>query len=383
MSDFAYPFSLNLDGSGNGSIDLTPFFVPTYYQVMNIGANVPGSGTQVMQVLLNGTPYQQANGSSPQLGPIYLHSQKLTLVVTGGTANGVVQGYVQGAEEQSYGDLPNLSGPATNNVSINGGTVTLGGPVTISGPVTVEQPNPSSLISAALGVPLIENQSFQVLANSFVSFGTALGFDISGYGGLVLFGAPNVATAAFHAQLLWMDDNGNTIGFTEIPDLRSSFTVAYNTLGTHVEIYVWNVSGVNHGINNFTVIPVVNMPNTNAGFLSDVGGVVSNNVGNDPRIILNGSSSVPASGSVTMDATTVYNGPCIWYLSNHTGLTANTLWAELNGLDASGGVWPIAKQGGVAMQQPCQVALPALHTQVIVHNTGTGAVNADCMLVAI
>lgn len=387
MSDFSFPFSFQLDSSGNGSFDLTPFFVQTYYQVFNLGANVPGAGTQSTVIQLGSVPYQTSQGSNPQLGPIYVHTQKCLVVVTGGTANAIVQGYIQGAEEDSYDALPNLAGPSTNQVSINGGTVNLSGPVSITGPVTVQQSDPSVLLAGQVGVPLVENVSATIPANSVdLPFPSAVtSYDVAGFGAVYLSGLiAGGANAAVHFQIEWLDSLGNTIDVTGVPGCPIAFEIVVGTQARFMRIHFWNLDITSHALTKFTIIPLVSLPNPQGSILPSIFGAVGAAPNPDPRSIMaDDNQSVPGSSNFTSEAFFTYSGPAIWNISNSSGITDSNWWAELRVKFANGTLQSIAHAGNVAMQTGQQVVLPAGHTQVVIHNLATSAANFDNSLMAI
>lgn len=392
MPDFAYPFSVPLDGSGNGTIDLTAFFVPTMYQVFNIGANVPGTnGTQVMQVLLNGVPYQQANGASPQLGPIYLHSQKVVLSITGGTANGVAQGYVQGAEESAYNDLPNLSGPATNNVSINGGTVSLSGPVSITGPVNVENTDPSLFLSGAVGDPFVENQSFTVpnrnLNPNFVVFPTVGFFECSGFAAFFIYGDPNTSANIWYMHILWADEAGNTIGITQIDSLANAFAFVVGVQSRKCQIGIFNQDTVNHGISNFNVIPLLQLPANPALLLGNPGATFGTFDTTIFRgILIADIRTVAAGNSVNIFADAVWPGRAFFSIGALSG-KGNSAWnATLQCLAQDTSVEIIGRWAGTGGEgpiiPPTEVQLTSGQPMVVYTNTDTNPETIYTSLIA-
>lgn len=391
MSDFSFPFSFQLDGSGNGSFELTPFFVSTYYQVFNLGANVPGLGSQSTIIQLGSVPYQTAQGSNPQLGPIYLHTQKCFVVVSGGTANAIVQGYIQGAEEATYDALPNLAGPSTNQVSINGGTVNLSGPVAITGPVTVENTNPANLLSGVVGDPLVENQSFTVpnrnLNPNFVPWPAVGAFDISGYGALLIVGDPNVSPPnlpSLWMQILWEDSNGNTISVTQIDSLVPAFAFFVGTQGRKCVVTVFNQDTANHGVSGFNVIPFVEMPSNPAAYLANISAVYGT-FQTAPRgaIIAFQFTSMPP-GTLVENGSFVYPGRAIWDLGLQSGLGTVNWNAKLSCFDAFNNETIIARMSGTDynIPPPREVVLTSGLAQITYVNTGTGNQNVWMSLMA-
>jgi hypothetical protein len=347
----------------------------------NLYVQLSGFQNGVVTVLLDGNPTDSGltTNRAVKFGPVFLNgSSTLSVTVVGMTPNEPVTVTMTGIISNDPADYAALASPG-----YGGGSV---------------QNDPSQLLTAQSGNPLIENVTAQIphlgLNPNWLTFGAnypgGLGggvpplgplipFNISGYSALFIDVDPNTAVNDLWMIIQWQDSLGNLITTTEIGSLCPLFRGLVIAHGVQCTILIVNNGGVNHGVNAFTVIPYVQVP-AKPDLLLDNGPLITPiaPAALDSHYILSAVPAVLFGTTVTVVASMVWNGRAIWAI----GTGSNTYHARLFYTDALGNIVNIADiyniPGGVL-----EVQLPAALVSCSINNTAaSGTINPPTTLIA-
>lgn len=348
----------NADANGNASMQLAGNWELNHNSAWRLFVQLQGILNGVITVLVDGIPVDGGLSTNLQFkcGPIFINQNSTLIVnVTGMTPLETVSCYLDGIVSDNVSDFAALAPPG-----YGGGSV---------------QNDPSQLLSAQLGSPLVENQTYGVLGsgvhNSFV--GT---FSIAGYGALLCYGkCPNaVAAQALYAVLRWEDKFGNVLSYSQIDCLSPQFICFFGTLGTQVSIFIGNTSGNQVNVNTFTVIPLTAMPSDPGRYIPQAFGNIPNfQVINTPpaNAIMSFNQSVAPSVTQTITGDFVWYGEAFFTISPVTSGAGgnNNWWAQLFTVDADANITYVDVLTGVNVGgAPRNVFLPAGTPTVLFHN---------------
>lgn len=364
----------NADANGNATMQLAGNYELNHNGAYRVFVQLQGILNATVTILLDGIPVDGGLTTNRQFkaGPIFVNqNSQLEITVVGMTPLQTVSAYLDGIISDNVSDFAALGGPG-----YGGGSV---------------QSDPSQLLSAELGPPLVENQTYSVPGTgqheSFV--GT---FAISGYGALLVYGkCPNPAAAtALYAILRWEDNFGNVLSYSQIECLSPQFICFFGTLGTQVSVFIGNTGAGAVNVNTFTVIPLTSMPSDPGRFIPTAFGNVVNFdtlVTPPANSIINFNTGVASSTTVVIPGDFVWYGEALWTVSPVTSGAGgvNTWWAQLQITDANGNVIivdVITGQNVGGANGPRQVFLPAGTPQVTFRNIGAATITPVINLIA-
>jgi hypothetical protein len=347
----------------------------------NLYVQLTGRLNGVVTVLVDGIPVDGGLTTNLQwkCGPVFTNqNSQLKVTVVGMTPNEPVTCFMQGVMSEDVSDFAAIGSPG-----YGGGSV---------------QNDPSQLLSAELGDPLIENVTIQIPHGNpnFVIFNAAgnssvnpnlpfLPFNISGYGAILIHADPNSNSNTLWLQINWYDALGNFITITNVDSLAPACTAVVAAQGKQCDISVFNVDAVNHGVNSFSVIPLVAMPTQPDKLLDNFGLVFGSPTVIDNHSIIAFNTAVGAGVGVNIDGNFVWPGRATLSISGQsTGTGGNTWWAQLHCISANGvdtllhawlpGTFPVP----IAIDVQLLSGLPRVHFQ----NTGAGSITPIVSLTA-
>lgn len=350
----------NADANGNATMYLAGNWELNHNSAWRLFVQLQGILNGVVTVLVDGIPVDGGLTTNLQFkcGPVFINqNSQLQVTVTGMTPTEPVSCYLDGIVSDNVSDFAALAPPG-----YGGGSV---------------QNDPSQLLTAEVGPPLVENQTYGVLGsgshNQFVGQ-----FNISGYAALLLYGnVPNASVTSLFAWLQFDDKFGNRIAFSQIDNLCPKFCCIMGCYGTQVEIYIGNTDSVQHNINSFTVIPLTSMPTQPARLIpiafGSIPGVFTATETPPSNTIVYANSIVAPSTTVNNPGNFVWYGRALWTLSPITAgaVSGTSWWAQLSSTDASGNTYFIdVMQGSTAPTAPREVWLPSGMITASFRNTG-------------
>jgi hypothetical protein len=336
----------------------------------NMFIQLQGTANGIVTVLVDGVAVDGGLTTNKQFkcGPVFTNQNShLEVTVVGMTPLQPVSCNMQGILSENVNDFSALASPG-----YGGGSV---------------QNDPSQLLSAEVGAPLIENVTKQIPHGNpnFIQWGsngssdvilTAIQpFNISGYQGLLIHVDPNTSSNFMWLQINWYDQFGNFITITNIDSICPLCNAVVAAQGAQCDITIFNVDAVNHGVNSFSVIPLVTIPAQPDKLLDNPGLVFSN-----PSVIDNHSivdvtgSLVNAGTTVSFLATMVWPGKAALSIAGAGGGGLTTWDATLFCTSATGVATHIMRiQPATNVFPPIilfQLASGLLTVQI--HNSGAG-----------
>lgn len=376
----------NSDVNGNALLSLQGNYELSRNAAWNLFVQLQGGFNGVVTVLVDGVAVDGGLTTNRQFkcGPVFTNqNSQLQVTVTGMTPNQPVSVAMQGILSENVNDFAALGSPG-----YGGGSV---------------QNDPSQLLTAQTGAPLIENVTAQIphlgLNPNWLTFGSnypnGLGggappngplipFNIAGYSALFIDCDPNTSANDLWMIIQWQDSLGNLITTTEIGSLCPLFRGLVIAHGTQCTIQVVNNGAVNHGIANFTIIPYVQVP-SRPDLLLDNGPNVNPGAGSaldSHMIIATSLGAITPGTNASTNALFVWNGAA---MLNPSVNPSNVFRVRLQSTDALGNVTDFAdywSPAGVA-NYPIRVQLPAsLVTLTFFNNNGTGNITPTVSLMA-
>jgi hypothetical protein len=366
------------DASGNLSL-LVHGLTPLAVSIVNVYCTLSGSSAQVNVLMAGVTPAGTAYGSNAQLGPVIVANQSgMTVQIVGASAKSLVVVQVTGYSATSMAELPPLSGPTPNSLLL-GGPVSITGPVAITGPVTVEQFNPSDLLVGQVGPPIVENQVTAVGAGgSAYVFGNPTPVSIAGYGALLLH-VTGTSGGEMWGQLVWYDQGGSVITYTDIGSLGSGsglgFIGVIAAISSAVAFQLFEPGGA--GSVTSTVIPLVSAP-AHPDQLIDNGAAGAASPFPDSRTLINIQSVVGAGLTVTTQANFVWPGRAVLSVVT-TGATFDCKLFSTDALNNVTQIVRIQNQPGALAQT---VQLTSALVSISFNNGGAGNLTPFISLIA-
>lgn len=339
----------------------------------NIALTLP---TGIVTVWAGSTPIagpMPATNGGITFGPVVsVSSDQIHVSVSGGHPGDTLQGSIRGGSGATLDDVASI-------VSI--GSSTQGS----------AQNDPSRLLAGQVGDPLVENASFTVpnknLNPNFVTFPAFpdLSFDMSGFGALFLVGDPNTSVAqTLFAQIVWYDSLGNQVDYDQLDALAPAFAVCLGAKGVRASISIFNLDTVNHGVSNFSAIPLVQIPARPELLLPNIGGVFGTFNPTKRGVLIDASGSTVAAGNfLQSNSNCVYAGRAIWTIgAGLTGAGGTAYNATLQSTAANGDTTILARVPATQLPPPIEVQLPTGQIQALYFNTGTGTQTIVQTLVA-
>lgn len=353
---------------------------------VQIGQGVLGNLNGVVTVLVDGMAVDGGLTTNFQwkCGPVFLNQNStLQITISGMLPNVQAIATLQGVMSDNPSDFSILNSPG-----YGGGSV---------------QNDPSQLLTAQTGAPLIENVTAQIphlgLNPNWLEFGAnypnGLGggtpplgplipFNIAGYSALFIDVDPNTSANDLWMIIEWQDAFGNTITTTEIGSLCPLFRGLVIAHGTQCTVLIVNNGGVNHAVANFTITPYVQVP-PRPDLLLDNGPLITPIAPatlDSHMLIATSLGAIAPGASASTNALFVWNGPA---LLNPSVNPTNIFRVRLQGTDALGNVTDFAdywSPAGVA-NYPVRVQLPAsLVTMTFFNNNGAGNITPTVSLMA-
>lgn len=375
----------NSDVNGNAVLTLAGNYELSRNAAWNLFVQLQGILNGVVTILVDGLPVDGGLTTNRQFkcGPVFTNqNSQLQVTVTGMAPNQPVAVSMQGILSENVADFASLGSPG-----YGGGSV---------------QNDPSQLLTAQTGTPLIENVTAQIphlgLNPNYLEFGAnypnGLGggippngnlipFNIAGYSALFIDVDPNTALNDLWMIIFWQDALGNLITTTEIGSLCPLFRGLVIAHGSQCTIWIINNGAVNHGIANFTIIPYVQVP-PRPDLLLDNGPNITpiTPASLDSHYLIATNLSIPAGTNQSTTALFVWNGKAKLNVSVNP---TNVFHAKLTGVDALGNSVDFADVWSPAGVQvaPVEVQLPSsLVTLDVANNNGTGTISPAVALVA-
>lgn len=359
------------DANGNASIRLQGNYELSRQAAWNLFVTLDPILNGIVTVLVDGVAVEGGLTTNRQFkcGPVFTNqNSQLQVTVTGMSPNVNATVNMQGILSEDISDFAALASPG-----YGGGSV---------------QNDPSQLLTAELGPPLVENQTYAVPGTGSHEFFVG-DFNISGYGALLVYGnLPNPASNLF----LWMqfdDQLGNRIAFSQIDAFTPKFICVFGCYGTQVEIWIGNPDAGQHNVNQFTVIPLTSMPSIPSRLIpvafGTIGAFASGPISPTANEILGLNSAVAASTTVTVQGNYVWYGRALWSVSPVSSGAGgiSTWWATLQTIDANGVPTSVdvitgSNTGGA----PREVWLPPGTPQMQFRNLGAGSITPQITLMA-
>jgi hypothetical protein len=364
----------NADASGNAVMRLSGNYELNHQGAYRVFVQLQGNLNAVVTILLDGIPVDGGLTTNKQFkaGPVFVQAaSRLSITVTGMQPLQTCSAYLDGIVSDNISDFAALGGPG-----YGGGSV---------------QNDPSQLLTAQLGPPLVENQTYSVPGSGTHSFFVG-DFVVSGYGALMLFGkCPNPAAAvALYAVLLWEDAFGNVISTSQIDCLSPEFICFFGVQGQRVSIILGNTSGGAVNVNSVTAVPLTSMPADPGRFVPQAfAAPVNFQIASTPpaNMIINFNASVAAATTQVITGNFVWYGEAFFTVSPVTNGAGgvSTWWAQLTSTDASGNVTfvdVITGQNVGGANGPRQIWMPSGTPTVNFRNLGAGAITPVINLIA-
>lgn len=352
----------NADANGNATMALAGNYELNHNGAYRIFVQLQGQLNGIVTVLLDNIPVDGGLTTNRQFkaGPVFINNNsQLQVTVTGMTPLQTVSAYLDGIISDDVSDFAALGGPG-----YGGGSV---------------QSDPSQLLSAELGPPLVENQTYAIPGTGSHNFFVGQ-YNISGYAALLVYGnLPNPASNLF-AWLQFDDQFGNRIAFSQIDAFTPKFVCVMGCYGSQVEIWLGNPDAGQHNVNNFTVIPLTSMPSIPARIIpaafGAIPGAFTNVISPPTNTILFFNSAVAAATTQTVTANFVWFGRALWTISPVTSGASGSVnwWAQLATQDANGTQTLVdVITGNINPTAPREVWLPSGTAVVTFRNTGAAS----------
>jgi hypothetical protein len=373
------------DANGNASMQLAGNYELNHNGAWNIFVQLQGIQNAIVTVLVDGMAVDGGLTTNRQFkcGPVFLNQNSyMQINVTGMTPSQQAIATMQGVMSDNVSDFAILSSPG-----YGGGSV---------------QSDPSQLLTAQTGPPLIENVTAQIphlgLNPNWLTFGVnypnGLGggvppngplqpFNIAGYSALFIDVDPNTSANDLWMIIEWQDVFGNIITTTEIGSLCPLFRGLVIAHGTYCTILIVNNGAVNHGIGSFTVVPYVQVP-AKPDLLLDNGPLITPiaPAALDSHFILSAQPTVAFGTTSTVTASLVWNGRAIINIGT---APTNNYHVRATATDALGNAMPFDDiwhtSGGDNF--PHEVQLPAaLVSLAVTNNNASGNISPTVSIVA-
>lgn len=376
----------NADASGNAVMTLQGNYELSRNAAWTMFIQLQGILNGVVTVLVDGIAVDGGLTTNRQFkcGPVFTNqNSQLQVTVTGMTPGQPVVCNMQGILSEDVTDFAALSPPG-----YGGGST---------------QNDPSQLLSAQSGAPLIENVTAQIpnhtlnpfwlefsatypggLGGGVPPLGPSVPFNIAGYSALFIDVDPNTTANVLWMIIEWYDTLGNLITETVLGSLCPLFRGLVIAHGPQCKIQIVNQDNVNHAVTNFTVTPYVQVP-PKPDLLLDSGPLISPGAlpALDPHFLIATTlAGIAAGGSASTTALFVWNGRAILNISVNP---TNVFRTRVTGVDAGGSSTDFADLWSPAGNTvaPIELQLPAeLVTLTVFNLNGTGTIGPAVSLTA-
>lgn len=375
----------NSDANGNCTLTLQGNYELSRNAAWNIFVQLQGILNGVVTILVDGVSVDGGLTTNRQFkcGPVFTNqNSQLQVTVVGMTPNQPVLVNLQGILSENVSDFSALASPG-----YGGGSV---------------QNDPSQLLTAQTGPPLIENVTAQIpnhtlnpwwlefsanypggLGGGVPPLGPSIPFNIAGYSALFIDVDPNTSSNVLWMIIEWFDNLGNLITTSTLGSICPLFRGLVIAHGSQCRILIVNQDNVNHAVNNFTVIPYVQVP-AKPDLLLDTGPSVNPGAipALDSHYMIATNLSIAAGANASTNALFVWNGKALLNVSVNP---TNIFHAKLSSTDAAGNVTDFMdfwNPAGVS-NYPIEVQLPAsLVTLTVFNQNGTGTISPSVSLIA-